>query len=84
MNREPIKFADFAALVEETFDRPCGSVLQGTRCDEVPGWDSLGNSVLLSRLSKRCTLALVEADAVMSTTAGALYERLVALVGAAP
>ncbi len=82
MNRK-LDFQTLAGLVEETFDRPPGSVGERTRCDEVPGWDSLGHSVLLSRLSKRYRLALAEADATMDGTVGELHVRMAALQGAA-
>ena len=75
-----LDFTAFAALVESTFDRPAGSVARATRCDEVPGWDSLGHSILLSRLSRRHHLVLVEADAARADTAGALFDRLPNLV----
>ena len=78
-----LDFPAFAGLVEETFDRPPGSVGEQTRCDEVPGWDSLGHSVLLSRLSKRYQLALAEADAALDVTVGQLHVRMAALQGAA-
>ena len=81
MNRK-LDFRTLAGLVEETFDRPPGSVGERTRCDEVPGWDSLGHSVLLSRLSKRYRLALTEADATMDGTVGELHVRMAALQGA--
>lgn len=69
----------FTALVEGTFDRPAGSVRRDTRCDEVPGWDSLGHSVLLSRLSKRHHLVIVEADAARADTVGFFYDRIAGL-----
>ncbi len=78
MNRK-MDFQAFAGLVEETFDRPLGSISDCTRCDEVPGWDSLGHSVLLSRLSKRYRLVLAEADATMDGTVGELHSRMAAL-----
>ncbi len=81
MTVEATSFQEFAALVEGTFDRPFGSITASTRCEEVPGWDSLGHSVLLSRVSRRCAVALVEADAVMPATVGELHGRIVALRG---
>lgn len=82
MNRK-LDFQAFAALVEETFDRPPGSVGERTRCDEVLGWDSLGHSILLSRLSKRYHLVLVEANATMDDTVAELHARIAALQGEA-
>ncbi len=82
MNKR-LDFQAFAGLVEETFDRPHGSVGERTRCDEIPGWDSLGHSVLLSRLSKRYRLALSETDATLDGTVGELHVRMAALQEAA-
>ena len=63
MSTGPFSFEVFAALVEDTFDHPAGTVHRTTRCDDVSGWDSLGHSVLLARLSKRHRIAMTEADA---------------------
>ena len=79
MNTSIFPFENFASLVEGTFDRPAGSVHRDTRCDEVPGWDSLGHSVLLSRLSKRHHIAIMEADAARADTVGVLHERIARL-----
>ncbi len=79
MSKTSIPFEAFAALVEGTFDRPAGSVHPDTECDDVPGWDSLGHSVLLSRLSKRHHLVIVEADAARAQTVGAFHDRIASL-----
>ena len=83
MSTAGLSFAAFADLVEQTFDRPPGSVHRTTRCDEVPGWDSLGHSVLLSRLSKRHHLVITEADAAQADTVGSFHDRIAALPQAA-
>ena len=79
MSTGPFPFEVFAALVEDTFDRPAGSVHRTTRCDDVSGWDSLGHSVLLSRLSKRHRIAITEADAARAETVGSFHDRVAAL-----
>ncbi len=79
MKALPFPFKTFAVLVEDTFDCPAGSVHSTTRCDEVPGWDSLGHSVLLSRLSKRHHLVITEADATPTETVGSFHDRIAAL-----
>ena len=79
MNEDALDFPAFAALVEDTFDRPPGSVGARTRCDEVPGWDSLGHSTLLARLSRRHAVAITEADAGMTGTVGDFHARIAAL-----
>ena len=79
MNEDALDFPAFAALVEDTFDRPPGSVGARTRCDEVSGWDSLGHCTLLSRLSKRYAIAITEADTGMAATVGEFHTRIAAL-----
>ena len=79
MSKAPFPFETFAALVEGTFDCPTGFVHRTTRCDEVPGWDSLGHSVLLSRLSKRHHLVITEADAAIAETVGNFHDRVAGL-----
>ena len=75
----PLAFPEFAALVAETFDRTASSVTRDTRCSDIPGWDSLGHSVLLSRLDKRFHLSLGEADASPAETVGELFDRIAGL-----
>ena len=71
-----ITFSDFARIIGETFDCSADSIKPDTPCDDIQGWDSLGHSVLLSRLDKRLNLALAEADAAPVETVGELFERL--------
>lgn len=82
MTERLLRFVDFARLLEETFDLAAGSIRRDTRCDEVPGWDSLGHSVLLSRFMRLYRVEVAEADAAMAMTAGDLYDRLAAVSGA--
>ena len=79
MSMDHLSFEAFAALVEQTFDCPAGSVHRTARCDAVPGWDSLGHSVLLSRLSRRHHLVITEADAAPTETVGSFHDRIAAL-----
>ena len=79
MSTGQFSFEILAALVEDTFDHPAGSVHRATRCDDVSGWDSLGHSVLLSRLSKRHRIAMTEADAARAETVGSFHDRLAGL-----
>ena len=71
-----VTFQTFATLIEETFDLPRGFIKPDTRCSDAPGWDSLGHSVLLSRLDKRFHLRLVEADAAPTDTVLELFEKI--------
>jgi acyl carrier protein len=73
---ESLDFTKFASIIAETFDQPPSSITRSTHCDDVPGWDSLGHSVLLSRLNRRLSLALAEADAAPAETVGELFDRL--------
>lgn len=41
------------AVIADTFDIDPASVLPSTVADDVDGWDSLGHSVLIVRLSRR-------------------------------
>ena len=79
MSTGPFSFEVFAALVEDTFDHPAGTVHRTTRCDDVSGWDSLGHSVLLARLSKRHRISITEADAARAETVGSLHDRMAEL-----
>ena len=75
-NTRPITFAHLANLIGETFDLPSTAITPETRCSDVPGWDSLGHSVLLSRLDKRLHLCLVEADAARADTVYEMFEKI--------
>jgi acyl carrier protein len=74
-----VQFSTFAIMVAETFNLLPSAVTRDTRCEDVPGWDSLGHSVLLSRLERRLHIGLTEADAALADTAGELYDRIAAL-----
>ncbi len=71
-----LDFHQFALIVAETFDQPAARITPATRCDDIQGWDSLGHSVLLSRLDRRLSLALSEADATPAETVGDLFDQL--------
>jgi acyl carrier protein len=48
------------ALVADTFDVPAGGLHAGTEPGDIAGWDSLGHSVLLTRLARRFRVAITE------------------------
>jgi acyl carrier protein len=48
------------ALVADTFDMPTATITTATQPGQVPGWDSLGHSVLLTRLARRFGLRMTE------------------------
>ena len=64
------------ALVADTFDVAPGSVGTGTRPGDVTGWDSLGHSVLLTRLSRRFRVPITEDLAMPVGTIGELVEHV--------
>ncbi len=66
----------FVELIAETFDISPSLIGLNTLSADVPGWDSLGHSVLLSRLDKRFHFGLIEADAAPAETVRELYDRI--------
>ncbi len=67
-------------LIANTFNVPSREVTLLTRPGEVDGWDSLGHSVLLTRLTRRLGVPLDEHLAAPIETAGELVERATAVV----
>jgi acyl carrier protein len=68
-------------LVADTFDVPSAGITLATRPDEVPGWDSLGHSVLLTRAARKYDLDMTEELAAPVGTVGEFAERIGALIG---
>jgi acyl carrier protein len=52
--------ADIIALIVDTFDMNPDMISIETRPGEIAGWDSLGHSVLLTRLSRRFRVTMTE------------------------
>jgi acyl carrier protein len=48
------------ALIADTFDVAEASIAIETRPGDIPGWDSLGHSVLLTRLARRFRVMVTE------------------------
>jgi acyl carrier protein len=69
------------ALVADTFDLPGGGLTLETRPGEVPGWDSLGHSVLLTRLARRFRVAITEDLAMPVATIGELVAHVRSAAG---
>ncbi len=63
-------------LIADTFDMPPGTITADTRPGEIPGWDSLGHSVLLTRLARRFRLNMTEDLAVPVSNVGELVTNL--------
>jgi acyl carrier protein len=72
------------ALVADTFDVPLETVTTATQPGEVPGWDSLGHSVLLTRLARRFGLRMTEDLAAPVDTVAELVEIVHSASAAAP
>jgi acyl carrier protein len=52
--------AQIIALIADTFDMNGELISIETRPGEISGWDSLGHSVLLTRLSRRFRVTMTE------------------------
>ena len=52
--------ADIIALIADTFDIQAGAISIESRPGDIAGWDSLGHSVLLTRLSRRFRVTVTE------------------------
>lgn len=63
-------------LIADTFDVSQASITLATEADDIPGWDSLGHSVLLVRLSRRLRVQVTEENATSVANVGELVERL--------
>ena len=68
-------------LVADTFDVAPSSITQATRPDEVNGWDSLGHSVLLTRVARKFDLTMTEELAAPIVDIAEFTSRIAALVG---
>ncbi len=63
-------------LIAETFSVPASSLTRATTADDVDGWDSLGHSILLTRLSQRLDIEIDEDVAAHSRDVGDLIDAL--------
>lgn len=67
------------AIIAETFDTAANRITSETTANDVDGWDSLGQSVLLTRLSRKLSLPIGEDIASRTENVGQLIESLRAL-----
>jgi acyl carrier protein len=51
---------EIIALIADTFDLPGDTISIETRPGEIAGWDSLGHSVLLTRVARRFRVTVTE------------------------
>lgn len=75
---------DIRELIADTFDVPLHAVQLETRVEDVPGWDSLGHSVLITRLGRRFRQPIEEADAAFVSSVGELVARCAGWPARAP
>jgi len=68
-------------VVSDTFEIPQHLVLGSTRPEDVDGWDSLGHSIVLTRLTRKLGLAMSEELAAPITDVQEFVDRLSALLG---
>ena len=64
------------AIIADTFAVDSHRIGRGTTADDVDGWDSLGYSVLLARLSKKLDIEIGERIASSARNVGELIDLL--------
>jgi acyl carrier protein len=64
------------ALVADTFDVTAVSISTATQPGEIGGWDSLGHSVLLTRVARKFRLQLSESLVAPVESVGELVARV--------
>ena len=65
-----------ATVIAETFAVPPDSISRATTADDIDGWDSLGHSILMTRLSTRLNVEIGEDVAASSRNVGELTDAL--------
>ncbi|WP_131196728.1 non-ribosomal peptide synthetase [Lichenihabitans psoromatis] len=63
-------------VIAETFDAEPGAITPQTVPSDIDGWDSLGHSILLMRLSRQLRVEIDEHAAAGARTVGDLIERV--------
>jgi len=64
------------SVIADTFDVPPEAISEATTADDVAGWDSLGHSVLMTRLARRLAIPLGEDIAGTADSVGELIAAL--------
>ncbi len=64
------------ATIAETFAVPLETISRATVADDVDGWDSLGHSILMTRLSRTFAIPIGEDIASGPENCGALADAL--------
>jgi acyl carrier protein len=64
------------AIIAETFDADAAKIASETTADDIDGWDSLGHSVLMTRLSRKLGLPIGEDIAGSVENVGQLIQAL--------
>lgn len=76
--------ARIIAIIAGTFGADAASITRMTVADDVDGWDSLGHSVLMTRLSRALGIEIDDWTASESRSVGHLIDLLVPKCEAAP
>jgi acyl carrier protein len=64
------------AIIADTFSADPATITRRTTADDVDGWDSLGHSILLARLSQKLGLEIGEEIAGQPSDVGELVDLL--------
>jgi acyl carrier protein len=59
---EPITLESALAWIAETFNEPVACVQESTSREDLPGWDSLGNLILMAGLDERFNIRLMDLE----------------------
>lgn len=70
------------AVIADTFSAPAAAISRATTADDIDGWDSLGHSLLLTRLARKLALPIGE-DIASVDNVGELIDAIVSLASGA-
>ena len=70
--------ATIVSTISETFDVDAASISDATVAAEIEGWDSLGHTVLMARLSQRLGSGVPAPIAAAASNVGGLVTMLAA------
>ena len=76
MNDDVAFEARVVAIVAQTFSVPASTISRATTADDVDGWDSLGHSILMVRLSTGLEMPVGEDIASGADNVGELVDLL--------
>ena len=76
MNDDAALEARVIAVIAQTFSVPSAAITRATIADDVDGWDSLGHSILMIRLSNALGMPIGEDIAANAGDVGQLVDML--------